>query len=413
MEYRVIIRSAVLMFVALLFIVQQIYMPLRNVFIPIGEYFHSISYVLLAELLWVNQGLKGISVKTQLLFYLVHWTRYLDAFYHPHRSHYILSLKIWYMGVSLLVLVGIVILRSTYEREKDTSSLCLLTVFSLVLGTINYLISWHHPSGLAVHIFDWPWTVSHYLQGFAMLPQFIFCYRDPDNKDMLLLAYVISLGGYRIMYAFSWLSRLHHEKFFYVSGPLGLVILVIFLGDFLLYKIRDRSCISDFVLRIDDRVDELQQPLMSAFYRVSYNRLPDITTSTPTGNAFSHQYRQPPVVASQPDNTFGGEQPAETLRVGGGMSPPRLAPMEISLHGMDDGRRRSDDDGVGGGGYEDEDDEGFYDNYERRNNRGGYAGGRGGGDAGGAMYDLDGGGQRTQQQQQDQPQQQLDLMGEP
>eukprot|EP00922_Rhytidocystis_sp_ex-Travisia-forbesii_P003864 GHVS01005591.1.p1 GENE.GHVS01005591.1~~GHVS01005591.1.p1 ORF type:complete len:413 (-),score=61.03 GHVS01005591.1:1248-2486(-) len=394
MEHRSVIRSIMLMLVATLFIVQQIYDPLSTIFLPIGEYFHSISYLLLAELLWINRGLKGISVKTQALFYVVHWTRYFDAFYHPHRSTYILSLKLWYMGISLVVLVGLFLLRHTYEREKDTASTCLLLVVSFILGTINHIFS-VYTSNSAASPMSLLWTVSHYVQGFAMLPQFIFCYRDPDNNDGLLLAYILSLGGYRVMYAFNWISRLHHEKYYYISGPLGLSILGVFLGDFILYKLQKRSCISDFVLRLDDRVDELQQPLMSTIYRVSYNRMADAPNTDGRPSTLSHQYREPPHTPAVPEG-------AGELRVAGALAPPRLEPMEISLHSMDEGRRRSDEDdahAAGGAGYEDEDDEGFYDNYERRNNRRGYgrivepsdqtAGGR---PSGGGMYDLQGGG---------------------
>ncbi|PHJ18579.1 kdel endoplasmic reticulum proteinretention receptor 2, partial [Cystoisospora suis] len=83
-----------------------------------------------------------------------------------------------------------------------------------------------------------------------MLPQFVFCYRDPDNKDVLLTSYILVLGTYRLAYAINWIERAYKERFFYISGPLGLGILLLFLGDFLLYKIKHKSFISSLVLRI-------------------------------------------------------------------------------------------------------------------------------------------------------------------
>lgn len=83
-----------------------------------------------------------------------------------------------------------------------------------------------------------------------MLPQFIFCYRDPENKDSLLTAYVVVLGTYRFFYALNWIERKYTHNFFYISGPMGLVILTVFLTDFIAYKVKKKSCISSFVLRI-------------------------------------------------------------------------------------------------------------------------------------------------------------------
>lgn len=83
-----------------------------------------------------------------------------------------------------------------------------------------------------------------------MLPQFIFCYRDPENRDSLLTAYVLVLGTYRFFYALNWIERKYTHNFFYISGPMGLGILAIFLADFIAYKLKRKSCISSFVLRL-------------------------------------------------------------------------------------------------------------------------------------------------------------------
>lgn len=92
-----------------------------------------------------------------------------------------------------------------------------------------------------------------------MLPQFIFCYRDPENRDKLLTAYVLVLGTYRFFYALNWIERKVTHNFFYISGPVGLGILAIFLADFIAFKLRHKSCISSFVLRIGLQLQQQQQ----------------------------------------------------------------------------------------------------------------------------------------------------------
>ncbi|KAL8440643.1 hypothetical protein Emag_007860 [Eimeria magna] len=106
-----------------------------------------------------------------------------------------------------------------------------------------------------------------------MLPQFIFCYRDPENQDSLLTAYVLVLGTYRFFYALNWIERKYTHNFFYISGPVGLGILAIFLADFIAYKLRRKSCISSFVLRLDDSMQVSRLPLLSGLGE-EYERVP-------------------------------------------------------------------------------------------------------------------------------------------
>nr|PIL97740.1 putative KDEL endoplasmic reticulum proteinretention receptor 2 (KDELR2) [Toxoplasma gondii COUG] len=284
------IRLLTLMAVAALFIVQQVSYPLVTVWVALGEYLHCASYVLLLDLIITNRGLKGLSVKTQICFLFVHWFRYFDSFFSTHPNHWIFALKVFYMVVSALLVISLVCLRNSWERRKDTCSLLVLFSISLLLGGVNFVVDDMWPdsgSERALHLF---WIVSHYLQGFAMLPQFVFCYRDPDNKDSLLTAYVLVLGSYRLAYAINWIERAYKENFFYVSGPLGLSILILFLGDFVIFKLKSKSLISSFVLRIDDTIDASQQPLLQAVYGNNYDRLSLAEASQQLGSA-----RIPPI----------------------------------------------------------------------------------------------------------------------
>ena len=48
------------------------------------------------------------------------------------------------------------------------------------------------------------WVFSEALEGVAMVPQYIFCYRDYTVDDLLVTAVVLLLGSYRVMYVVNW-----------------------------------------------------------------------------------------------------------------------------------------------------------------------------------------------------------------
>ncbi|CDJ38740.1 ER lumen protein retaining receptor, related [Eimeria tenella] len=259
----VTLRWLALIALAVLFILQQLYEPLVTIWVALGEFFHCASFVLLLDLLISNRGFKGLSVKTQILFLLVYWFRYFDSFFTDHPNHWIKALKFFYMASSLVLVLSIFWLRQSWERRKDSCSLPVLCVLSVLLGTLNFLLDQPKPGSNFEVLLQYLWIISHYLQGFAMLPQFIFCYRDPENRDKLLTAYVLVLGTYRFFYALNWIERKVTHNFFYISGPVGLGILAIFLADFIAFKLRHKSCISSFVLRIDDTMQVSRLPLLS------------------------------------------------------------------------------------------------------------------------------------------------------
>ena len=50
------------------------------------------------------------------------------------------------------------------------------------------------------------WTLSEYLEGFAMVPQYVFCYREnAQTQQKGPLLFILSFGLYRVFYAFNWM----------------------------------------------------------------------------------------------------------------------------------------------------------------------------------------------------------------
>merc|ERR1711964_570038 len=114
------------------------------------------------------------------------------------QTAYLVIFKITYIVTSMITLGLFYALRRTWEPYKDTCNLSAILVpaFSLaILLTDEYTVT------------EVLWTFSEFLEGFAMVPQYIFSYRDTGNPDRGVLLYVLALGGYRIFYACNWIYK--------------------------------------------------------------------------------------------------------------------------------------------------------------------------------------------------------------
>ncbi|KAF8817958.1 putative KDEL endoplasmic reticulum proteinretention receptor 2 (KDELR2) [Cardiosporidium cionae] len=251
-------RWSALLVILFVFVIFSILFPLATVWLSVAEYLHLCSYVFLAELLYKNKGWKGISYKSQYLVILMVITRYFDILIFPKISIFAWLLKASFIVVALGVSVLLYMLRDTYEKEKDTANFLVFTLLALVLGLINFLVvsTW---KGVG----DFIWVFSHYLQTFALIPQFIFSFRDGDNQDNTLNIYIFLLGGYRLLYFLHWISYFIAQNTFYFAGPLSLLIYIPFLLDFMLFKYLGHSPLSERTLRLDEKLSNFKIPLLS------------------------------------------------------------------------------------------------------------------------------------------------------
>ncbi|CAE7727298.1 erd-2.2 [Symbiodinium pilosum] len=128
---------------------------------------------------------KGISRSTQILYCLVFVTRYLDLL-DKTQAFYLVFFKITYIVTSIIVLAVFYKLDATYERQKDTCSLAAI----LVPCSISALLL-----AETYQAVDILWTFSQFCEGFAMVPQYVFCYRDRLAKDVGVTLYVLSMGS--------------------------------------------------------------------------------------------------------------------------------------------------------------------------------------------------------------------------
>eukprot|EP00933_Yihiella_yeosuensis_P064629 TRINITY_DN68072_c0_g1_i1.p1 TRINITY_DN68072_c0_g1~~TRINITY_DN68072_c0_g1_i1.p1 ORF type:complete len:145 (+),score=25.76 TRINITY_DN68072_c0_g1_i1:2-436(+) len=90
-----------------------------------------------------------------------------------------------------------------------------------------------------------------------MLPQYIYCWRDIENQDALVAAYVLCMGGYQGVFGLSWgyhffFNPADLDMSSMISGALG----ICFFADYLAFKIKKRSMFLQVCIAIDDSLKE-------------------------------------------------------------------------------------------------------------------------------------------------------------
>ncbi|KAF8821264.1 putative KDEL endoplasmic reticulum proteinretention receptor 2 (KDELR2) [Cardiosporidium cionae] len=263
------VRLIALLSILFFFVLFSILSPLATAWLSIAEFLHVCSFVFLFELLYKNKGWKGISFKSQYLVILMALTRYFDILLFPNITFFSWILKAIFILIAVVATVLLYVLRDTYEWQKDTANFLFFILIAFTLGLINFLIvsTWR---GFG----DFIWVSSHYIQSFALIPQFIFSFRDPDNNDRSLNIYIFLLGGYRLLYFLHWISFFIFLNTFYFAGPLSLLIYIPFLIDFSVFKYFGHSILSRWTLQLDEKLSAFRISLLSnagnAFPRNTY-----------------------------------------------------------------------------------------------------------------------------------------------
>merc|ERR1712083_1141417 len=102
------------------------------------------------------------------------------------------------------------------------------------------------------------WTFSEFIEGFAMVPQYIFCYRERAGRDWGTSLYVCCLGGYRVFYALNWIyKKIQMPHYSDIQSWIGGVIEILFFIDFLNYRFTGNSMLRSAVLTVDSKINEI------------------------------------------------------------------------------------------------------------------------------------------------------------
>jgi len=219
-----------------------------NIFRYVGDYLHLFGIIVLLATIAKNKSCAGISRSTQVLYFLVFITRYLDLFDHSQTA-YLVFFKLTYITTSIIVLVLFYQLNSTYERRHDTCNLAVV-IFPCITAAILLTNEYS--------MLEILWTFSEFVEGFAMVPQYIFCYRARGNKDWGASLYVMCLGGYRVFYALNWIyKKIQMPHYSDVQSWMGGVVEILFFVDFLNYRFTGNSMLRSMVLSVDTKINEI------------------------------------------------------------------------------------------------------------------------------------------------------------
>lgn len=221
-----------------------------NIFRYVGDYLHLFGIVVLLATIGKNQSVAGISRSTQFLYFLVFVTRYLDLFDHSQTA-YLVFFKLTYISTSIIVLILFSKFDKTYQRLNDT---CNLSVF-LIPCMVAAIILTNEYTVLEVL-----WTFSEFIEAFAMVPQYIFCYREKGTRDWGADLYVICLGSYRVFYAINWIyKKIQMPNYSDIQSWIGGIIEILLFVDFLNYRFTGNSMLRSMVLTVDTKINEVAE----------------------------------------------------------------------------------------------------------------------------------------------------------
>lgn len=218
-----------------------------NVFRYLGDYLHLFGVLVLLVVICKNKSVAGISRGTQILYFLTFITRYLDLVDHSQTT-YLVFFKLTYISTAVFVLFMFYQLDSTYDRRNDT---CNLMVFIIPCFTAALLLTAEWT------VLEILWTFSEFIEGFAMVPQYIFCYRV-RARDVGQSLYIICLGSYRVFYALNWIyKKLMMPHYSDIQSWLGGLMDIVLFMDFLNYRFTGSSCLRTMVLSVDSKINEI------------------------------------------------------------------------------------------------------------------------------------------------------------
>lgn len=197
---------------------------------------------------------EGISTKSHILFFVVFTTRFINVVMCEQSvALIVVKVVLWTITMKIVIILR---LRGASFDLKDTFPVSLLvapiSILTLVLGTYSA-----NDSGLAFEVL---WMFSNWLEGFAMLPQYIYCYRDRENRSAVVSAYVICMGSYRLLYGLNWIFPLARgEADLDVSSVFSGALGVVLFADYCCFKILDRSPLASICIAVDDDLRDAQE----------------------------------------------------------------------------------------------------------------------------------------------------------
>jgi len=197
-----------------------------NIFRLCGDLSHLFAILILLLKIWKTRSVAGISGKSQMLFFLVFVTRYIDLFT-MFISPYNTIMKCTYMFCSFLTCYFIFVkFRSSYNEEGDKFRIEFILIPAVGLA---FLV--HHD----FNSIELLWTFSIYLESVAIMPQ-LQMIAETGEAESITSHYLFFQGLYRFLYIVNWYYRFTSEGFIdKIAVVSGCVQSVLYLDFFYLY----------------------------------------------------------------------------------------------------------------------------------------------------------------------------------
>ncbi|TEB21175.1 ER lumen protein retaining receptor [Coprinellus micaceus] len=179
-----------------------------NLFRLIGDLSHLASIFILVHKITTTRSCRGLSFKTQAVYFAVFLSRYLDLFFR-YVSAYNSIMKIFFIASSGYILY---LMKFKYRRIPRRPSIILGLIF-------NYQFSFS----------EILWSFSIFLESVAILPQ-LFMLQRTGEAETITTHYLAALGVYRAFYIPNWIYRYFSEG---VVDPIAVVAGIVQTGLYL------------------------------------------------------------------------------------------------------------------------------------------------------------------------------------
>ena len=147
----------------------------------------------------------GVSLITQVLYFLVFITRYLDVFWVPPWIYWWnFFLKNVYIWTSVYIIYAMMRRYArTREREKAWRLAAYILVGSAVVGPLASVmyINWYLKSSTG--FVECLWAFSIVLESICVIPQLLLL-RQTNVPTVIDSYYLVTLGAYRGFYVLNW-----------------------------------------------------------------------------------------------------------------------------------------------------------------------------------------------------------------
>lgn len=195
-----------------------------NIFRYIADFLHFGGMLFGLGAICQSRAVNGFSKKTQVFLLMVYVTRYLDIFTHT-QVRYLLFFKVAFNVITGAMLATFSAFQNTYDANSDSCNMvAILVPVAMAAGVVA--------SGTG--FVNQMWTFSEFLEPFALVPQYIMCYRAQSVR-LQALYYVLMVGGYRLFYVLNWiykryqLTSYYHDYTSWAGGGLECVLFIDFL----------------------------------------------------------------------------------------------------------------------------------------------------------------------------------------